>query len=29
MNENDIKWYKYYGELEADRFVLNEMLNML
>ena len=29
MNDNDIKWYKYYGELEADRFVLNEMLNIL
>ena len=29
MNENDIKYYKLYGELAADRFILNEMLNML
>lgn len=29
MNDNDINWYNYYGELAADRFILNEMLNQL
>ena len=29
MNEQDLKYYDVYGELEADRFILNEMLNIL
>ena len=29
MNEEDLKHYNVYGETEADRFILNEMLKML
>ena len=29
MNEEDLKYYNVYGEVKADRFILNEMLNML
>ena len=29
MNEEDLKHYNVYGEIEADRFILNEMLKML
>ena len=29
MTENDLRNYNVYGELEADRYILNEMLNNL
>lgn len=29
MNEEDLKYYNVYGEAAADRYILNEMLNLL